>query len=299
MQNNLAPICLFTYNRIEETKKTVAALQNNFLASESELFIFSDGPNKDNQHKVDSVRDYINTIKGFKRVSVFESKINKGLANSIIDGVTQIINQFGHVIVLEDDLVTTPNFLDFMNQSLNFYSRDDSVFSISGYTMDLKSLKKYNNDFYFGYRASSWGWATWQKDWQSVDWDVISQNEFMKSKSQKKSFNTGGSDMSLMLNAQINGKIDSWAIRFCYQQFLNKQACVFPKISKVQSIGFSKEATHTHGARKFITVLDNSEQRDFTFKKFIEYEINLVNEFKGKFSIKQRIIDNLLKIMYG
>ena len=299
MQNNLAPICLFTYNRLEETKKTVAALRNNFLASESELFIFSDGPNKDNQHKVDSVRDYINTIKGFKRVSVFESKINKGFANSIIDGVTQIINQFGHVIVLEDDLVTTPNFLDFMNQSLNFYSRDDSVFSISGYTMDLKSLKKYNNDFYFGYRASSWGWATWQKDWQSVDWDVISQNEFMKSKSQKKSFNTGGSDMSLMLNAQINGKIDSWAIRFCYQQFLNKQACVFPKISKVQSIGFSKEATHTHGARKFITVLDNSEQRDFTFKKFIEYDINLVNEFKGKFSIKQRIIDNLLKIMYG
>lgn len=295
----LAPICLFTYNRLIETKLTVEALQNNFLAAESELFIFSDGPNKDNQHKVNSVREYINTITGFKRVTVFESKANEGLANSIIYGVTKIINQFGHVIVLEDDLVTTPNFLDFMNQSLNFYRTDDSVFSISGYTMNLKSLKTLSKDYYFGKRASSWGWATWKNEWLSVDWDVISHNEFMKSKSQIKLFNAGGSDMSNMLKAQINGKIDSWAIRFCYQQFLNNQACVFPKISKIQSIGFSKEATHTHGARKFITDLDDTGNRIFVFENFYYYDEAIVKEFYDKFSFKQRVFDRLIKLVYG
>ena len=297
---SLAPICLFTYNRLEETKQTVEALQNNFLAPQSDLYIFSDGPkNELAKDKVNAVRDYIKTIKGFKSITVFESKINKGLANSIVDGVSQIINEFGKVIVLEDDLVTTPNFLDFMNQGLNFYYDDDFVFSISGYTMNLKSLKKFNEDYYYGHRASSWGWATWQKEWQSVDWEVKGFKDFNVSKKMQKAFNQGGSDMSSMLKAQMNGRIDSWAIRFCFQQFLNKKACVFPKKSKVQSIGFSKEATHTVGARKFITILDNSEQRNFTFKKFIKYEIKLVNEFKGKFSIKQRIMDRLLKLLYG
>lgn len=297
---NLSPICLFTYNRLIETKHTVEALKNNFLASQSELFIFSDGPkNEFAIDKVNAVREFIKSINGFKKITVFESKINKGLANSIIDGVSKIILEYGKVIVLEDDLVTSPNFLDFMNQALNFYCDDNSVFSISGYTMNFKSLKKYNEDFYFGHRASSWGWATWQKKWQSVDWEVKRFKDVDDSKKMQKAFNQGGSDMTSMLKAQMNGKIDSWAIRFCFQQFLNKQACVFPKISKVQSIGFSKDATHTVGARKFITILDNSEQRDFIFKKFIKYENKLVNEFKSKFSIQQRIMDKLLKLLNG
>ena len=296
----LAPICLFTYNRLIETKQTVEALKKNFLASQSELFIFSDGPkNESVKDKVNAVRAFLKTVNGFKSVTIFESKTNKGLANSIIDGVSQIINEYGKVIVIEDDLVTSPNFLDFMNQALDFYSEDDFVFSISGYTMDLNSLKKQNKDFYFGHRASSWGWATWQKNWQSVDWEVKTFKDLNDSKNMQKAFNQGGSDMFSMLKAQMNGKIDSWAIRFCFQQFLNKQACVFPKTSKIQSIGFSKEATHTVGTRKFITVLDNTEKRDFTFKKFIDYETKLVDEFKRKFSIQQRIIDKLLKLIYG
>ena len=280
--------------------ETVKALQKNYLASDSEFYVFSDGPkNESVKDKVNAVREFLKTVNGFKSITVFESKFNKGLANSIIDGVTKIINEFGKVIILEDDLVTTPNFLDFMNQALDFYSEDDSVFSISGYTMDLNSLKKQNKDFYFGHRASSWGWATWQKNWQSVDWEVKTFKDLNDSKKMQNAFNQGGSDMTSMLKAQMKGKIDSWAIRFCFQQFLNKQACVFPKKSKVQSIGFSKEATHTVGARKFITVLDNTEQRDFTFKKFIDYETKLVDEFKRKFSIQQRIIDKLLKIING
>ena len=217
-----------------------------------------------------------------------------GLASSVIDGVSQVIKDFENVIVLEDDLITSPNFLDFMNQALHFYNNDNSVFSISGYTMNLKSLNNISKDFYFGYRASSWGWATWKNEWKSIDWDVKPYNNFMKSKKKRKAFNIGGSDMTAMLKAQMDGRIDSWAIRFCFQQFLNKQACVFPQVSKIQSIGFSNEATHTNGIRKFITVIDDSCRRSFNFENFIDYDKTLVEEFNKKFSIKQRVFDRII-----
>jgi GT2 family glycosyltransferase len=111
----LAPITLFVYNRLDHTIDTVMALQKNDLSKESELFIFSDGPkNKDDEKKVLAVRKYIKSIKGFKKVTIFESKKNKGLANSIISGVTKIINKYGRIIVLEDDIVTSKYFLIFL-----------------------------------------------------------------------------------------------------------------------------------------------------------------------------------------
>ena len=138
----IAPICLFTYNRLEETIQTVAALKNNFLANKSELFIFSDGAkNKNVEQKIKQVRKYLKTITGFKNITIYESSKNKGLANSIIDGVTKIIETYGKIIVLEDDLVTSPNFLNFMNQALEFYHYNNRIYSVSGYTLNLPSLK--------------------------------------------------------------------------------------------------------------------------------------------------------------
>mgnify|MGYP006309741777 CR=1 FL=1 len=118
----LAPIVLFVYNRPEHTKRTIKALKNNKLAQESELFIFSDGEKSSNDYQnVKKVRKIINNIIGFKNIKVFESEINKGLADSVIDGVTKIINDYEKVIVLEDDLITSKNFLSYMNRALNFY----------------------------------------------------------------------------------------------------------------------------------------------------------------------------------
>lgn len=288
----LAPICLFTYNRLEETKKTLAALQQNNLAKESELFVFSDGwKNKVGKGKVIAVRKLLKDIRGFKKVTVFESETNKGLANSIINGVTQIIEQYEKVIVLEDDLVTSSNFLDFMNQALNFYEDNDKIFSISGFSMDLKSLKNYDKDFYLGYRASSWGWATWKYRWDKIDWEVEDYNNFKNSYKQKQLFKRGGNDLPRMLNNQIKGRIDSWAIRWCYQQFKNKQFTVFPKKSKVKSIGFGTDATHTQKTKRFHTILDNSLQKKFSFEEEVYLIDKLVKEHKSKFSIIMRILD--------
>lgn len=128
---NLAPICLFTYNRLEETKQTIEALRNNYLAKESHLYIFSDGAKSDTaKEKIQKVRSYLKTIEGFGSIQVFESPINKGLASSIIDGVTQVVNQYGKVIVLEDNLITLSKFSHYMNQSLDFHNDTTKVFQL-------------------------------------------------------------------------------------------------------------------------------------------------------------------------
>ncbi len=292
MVEKLAPICLFTYNRLNETKQTVQALKKNFLASKSELFIFSDGPkNHHTDGKVKLVRDYIKTIDGFKTITIFESKTNKGLANSIINGVTKVVNEYKKVIVLEDDLLTTPNFLDFMNQSLNFYQKNKKIISISGYTINLPSLKNSSKDFYFGYRASSWGWGVWKDRWISIDWDLNDYHDFIKDKKAVRDFKKGGSDMPRMLRKHIEGEIDSWAIRFCYHQFKNNMVTLFPTISKLKSIGYSKEATHTTGTKRFITPIDKSLKKEFYFENFNMLDQQLVKEFAYFFSIKNRIIN--------
>lgn len=290
----LAPIALFTYNRLEETKQTILALQNNYLAKDSELFMFSDGPkNKASSDKIQAVRDYLKNIKGFKSVTIYESDLNKGLAKSIIEGVSRVLENSDRVIVMEDDLVSTPNFLDFMNQALDFYKEDRAVFSISGYTLNLPSLKNAKNDFYFGYRASSWGWGIWKDRWLPIDWEVKDYSTFVKDKKGVTNFKRGGSDMPRMLKNQMIGKIDSWAIRFCYHQFKENLMTVFPKTSKIKSIGFSEEATHTSGTKRFITPIDTELKRNFAFSIFIEIDKKLIKEFSSFFSVKNRIINQL------
>lgn len=294
---SLAPIVLFTYNRLFETRKTIEALQKNHLANDSELFIFSDGSkNESNAKKVEEVREYLKSIDGFKNIKIKEFETNKGLANSIIDGVTEIINIYGKVIVLEDDLISSPNFLDFMNQALDYYKNSTEIISISGYTLPLKSLKSFESDYYFGYRASSWGWGCWKDRWDVIDWKVEGYDQFMIDKSKKETFKRGGSDMVKMLYNWKNGLNDSWAIRFCFHQFINDTKTVFPSISKIQSIGYSKEATNTVNTKRFITELDKTSNRKFVFNEFVQMDVSLVNDFKSRFSIQARIIDKVKRI---
>lgn len=287
--SQLAPIVLFTYNRLDETKRTVNALKNNFFAGESELYVFSDGWKKEgDRDKILAVRNFLNQIKGFKKITIVETQLNKGLANSIIGGVTDVIEKHGKVIVLEDDLITSPNFLNFNNQALDIYEKNDDIFSISGYTLNLPSLKNEKKDFYYGYRASSWGWATWKNRWENIDWEMDAYDELKKDKKLRKNLLRGGSDMMRMLKNQKLGKIDSWAIIFCLHQSIHNLKTVFPSISKVQSIGYSKDATHTVGTKRFITRLDISEQSEFVFSKHTKMDEIHVKEFKSRFSIKAR-----------
>lgn len=293
----LAPICLFTYNRFFETRQTILALQKNYLASESDLIIFSDGGKNDlSWGKVNAIRKYIRQISGFKSVEIIESSVNKGLANSIIAGVTQIIEKYGKVIVLEDDIITTTNFLDYMNQCLYCYENNGRVLSISGFSFSNNTFNQ-TFDVCFGNRASSWGWATWNNRWEEVDWEVKTYKKFQHNLIKRWKFNRGGSDMSHMLDKQMSGKINSWAIRFCYYQFEHNLVDVYPIKSKVSNIGFGKNATNTRvSTLRFRSIPDNSDKREFLLPSKIELSKIALSKFRWRYSIPMRTIDILIRV---
>ena len=284
----LAPIALFTYKKIKPLQATIEALQRNLHASGSELIIFSDAAKtQDDERTVAEVRAYLRSIEGFKDIRIIESKINKGLANSIIEGVTQVINTYGKVIVLEDDLITSMNFLAFMNQCLEQYQKTENVFSVSGYSLPLS--QQLRTDIYFTKRGSSWGWATWKDRWERVDWSVSDYDQFRNDPNKIKKFNQMGSDMSSMLERQMQGKMDSWAIRWCYHQFKEQTYTVFPTISKIRNIGFGDEATHTFDYfNRYDTTLDTTRQMQF---EMIEpyLDSRVIREFTDMYSLTTRV----------
>ncbi len=299
MHLTLAPILLFTYKRLDTLKSSVAALQQNYHAGESDLFIFSDAAKTpEDEIEIANVRSFIKNINGFKNVSIIEANKNRGLANSIISGVTQIIQEYEKVIVLEDDLVTSPNFLTYMNQALSAYKDNLRVFSIAGYTIPVKVSNDYQFDSYFLPRASSWGWATWKNRWVGIDWKVSTFMQLKKDRAQIKAFNQGGSDMYDMLKKQVTGKIDSWAIRWCYHQFISNTYTLVPVVSKVQNIGFNNMATHTHVYNRYTTPLDKGEQITFSFPSEVAPDKNLLSQFQSFYSLKTRAVGKIKTYLY-
>lgn len=240
----LVPICLFVHARVELTRQTIESLQGNVQACSSELFVFCDGPRPGEEARVQAVRDYVRTIDGFARVVVHEHDTNQGLARSIIGGVTAVLATHERVIVLEDDLLLSPGFLQFMNQSLQTYATEARVMSVSGYAFPIRYGADQVHDATFGLRASSWGWGIWRDRWQAIDWDVSAYGRFRWNPLQRWRFNRGGSDMARMLDRQVAGQIDSWAIRLSFHQFCHGLLDVFPVRSLVDNIGFGDGARH-------------------------------------------------------
>jgi hypothetical protein len=293
-----APIVLFCYKRLDTLIQTVEALQKNYLAAESDLIIFSDAA-KNNLDKlqVNAVREYIKNIEGFNSVEIHCAEANKGLATSIIDGVSLVLNDHEFVIALEDDLETTPNFLDFMNSSLNTYASEEKVFSISGYSFAL-NLRAEQGDVYFLNRGWSWGWATWKSRWDKVDWDVKEYSTFSNDRKRKKDFAKGGSDLNQMLKKQMNGRLDSWAIRWFFNQFLICGLTLYPNYSLVNNIGFGNEATHTKGSNKrYRPELNNGTKRSFEFPSNVELSKEPQKEFLKKMGYLSRIKSRLTNML--
>ncbi|GAA0486560.1 glycosyltransferase [Salinibacillus aidingensis] len=284
MNNSWAPIILFVYNRPENTLKTLEALKNNNLAQESELYIYSDGPKKhEDLKKVEEVRNIINDIKGFKSVYIYCYEENQGLANSVINGVTKVFKNYDKVIVLEDDLLTSKNFLTFINEALNFYKFDNDIWSISGYTPNLSFPDSYQSNIYVSPRASSWGWGTWKDRWKLIDWDIKDYHEFKNNGKSRRLFNYAGNDLSPMLDDQIKGIIDSWAIRWCYNQFKLNKLTVYPRQSFVVNIGFDNDATHgSIGKSKYQVNL--AEEYEGNLER-VKLDPEIINNFRKKYNL--------------
>ncbi len=258
----------------------------NNIAVTSDLIIYSDGAKTESDKVIiKEIRTYLKAISGFKTITIHESCKNKGLANSIIEGVTDVINRHGKVIVLEDDLIVSQFFLTFMNKALDFYEQHDKVFSISGYALKVSLPKNYEYDVYFTPRGLSWGWATWKDRWDNVDWEVKDFEQLKADRKAKQKFALGGTDLFSMLKKQMENNLDSWAIRWFYSQFKNNQFTVFPTISKVKNVGFDADATHTNVYNRYKIVFDSSNQQEFIFDNCVVINPIVLLSFQRYYSI--------------
>ena len=241
-----APTVVFAYNRPEHLRRTLSALAENHGAGETEVFVFVDGPKNESGKAVwEEVISVAKSFEGsFKNMTLNISEKNKGLAESVINGAGEIIEKYGRVIVVEDDSVSAKTFLSFMNDALDFYGDDPEIWSIGGYTVPMTIPEDYRRSVIKTGRSSSYAWATWKDRWDKIDWKVGDYSSFKKNFSARRRFNMWGSDRSGMLDNQMNGTINSWAIRFDYAMFKNNMYNIVPVQSLIQSIGRDGSGTH-------------------------------------------------------
>ena len=293
-----APIVVFVYNRLDHTKNVLKSISECPESIESDIYIFSDGPkNEGAVDKVKAVRNYIHDEelkRKFRKVNIIESKRNKGLANSVISGVTQVISQYGQAIVVEDDNIVDPDFLFFMNQCLDFYRMNPKVWAIGGYTLPIHFPDDYHHDIYFMDRGSSYAWATWENRWKSIDWEIKDYPKFKKDKYARKAFNQAGEDRSNMLDSQMKGKIDSWAIRFTYNAFKNNMLFVLPRKSYVKNTGNDGSGIHVAKFDQRFDVVLEEKSRNLCLENLeidtrIQKETARIFQTPLKIKIKRKI----------
>lgn len=298
--NNLAPIIVFAFNRVDTLQNTIESLKKNKEAKDSELYVFVDGPrlNKDGEkEQVLAVQEYVKTITGFKNINYKFSETNKGLAQSIISGTTLVINKYGKVIVVEDDLYVSPCFLTFMNILLDKYRNDQRIFQISGYGLKIKVPAEYKYDIYMHIRAHSWTWATWKDRWDTVDWEVKDYQDLVQNKKKQKAFNNGGSDLFKMLKGYMEGKNNSWYIRFTYSMFLQNKFGICPIKSLVINDGFRSQATHCNTYNRYTVDFFNEYKNDFLIPEHIEWNPIISKKVYKYWSIPYRIYGKMMSII--
>ncbi|CAA6814290.1 MAG: sugar transferase [uncultured Campylobacterales bacterium] len=285
MDNILSPIVLFVYNRFEHTVKTLQSLQKNELANQSELFIYSDAPKDETAFgEVYRVREYIKTIDGFKKVTIIQRDKNWGLANSIIDGVTKIINQYGKIIVLEDDLVTSPYFLKFMNEALEYYENSQDIWHISGWNYPIQTT---NTENVFCWRLMNcWGWATWAKKWNHYEKNVSKLiSEFNNEDIHK--FNLDGvENFWNQVLQNKNNKINTWAIFWYATIFKKGGLCINPSQTFVENIGHDGSGVHCAKNDSFSSQL--SVKGNIKYQPQSKENLIVVDKIKHFYKINKR-----------
>lgn len=296
---NHAPIILFTYKRLDTLLRCVASLQKCPESAESDLIIVSDFAAKEiDVEKVMAVRRFLPSIKGFKTIEIIERTQNLGVDYNIIDGIQLMAARFPKFIVVEDDLVVQDGFLHFLNTSLEFYSNNSKVLSVTGFSFVDKIPKTYPYCGYFAKRSCPWGWGTWSHKIKDVDWEIADKVDFLNSRKIQKEFNGWGSDRSRMLINTLEGKVRAWDIRLDYYQFKEDSCTLYPLVSYVDNIGFgSEDASNTFGYNRFKTKLKEGQTNDYKLPEIIIYDPIITKNFISKNSIQQRIFTRLMKFI--
>ncbi len=307
----IAPILIFIYNRPEYLEKTLESLALNPLVSESTLYFFADGPKKDasidDLNKISAARQVARKKKWGKEVFVFEQSENLGLANSIIQGVTKIINQTGRVIVLEDDVEVSPYFLQYMNDALMVYENNRKVNGIGSW--NFFSNKSTTPDTFFCPIPDTIGWATWSNRWSSFENDSNILLESLKKKNLIAAFNLFGQyNYFGMLLSQSQNKIDSWGIRWQAVAYLSNRLTLYPKYALANHIGIDKSATHSSGvdfsdrirpASKSVNVENKSVKIEYrVFNEMLSSYEDIFGQIKSKSSFLKYLKSRLQVFIY-
>lgn len=293
----LSPVVLFVYNRPEHTLKTLQALCRNKLAKQSKLFVFADGPKPDasaeDLKKIKAVRKILRKDQWCNEVEIIEQKQNKGLADSIVSGVTKVINIYGKVIVLEDDIYTSPGFLQYMNDALTIYEDEEKVMHISAFFPPIKRAYTLPETFFYE-QASCWGWATWKRAWQFYNPNARLLLESIIRQGRVKEFNLDGSfKFTHHLEQNIHGEINTWAIKWYASIFLQRGVALHPNISLVRNIGTDGTGEHHISVNKKYLEQTIADQVEVNKKpvKVSHKAIKLLKQFHApsKPSLKVRI----------
>lgn len=288
---NFASIALFVYNRPMHIKKTLEALVNNLGSKESELFIFSDGPkNEKDERLVEEVRKILNEVTGFKKIYLIKRKENLGLSKSIISGISEVLENNDRIIVLEDDLVTSKYFLKYINEALDFYYATEQVISIHGYIYPVNAKLP---ETFFLKGADCWGWATWKRGWDLFESDGKKLLSELAEKDLLIDFDWNGTLKNVrMLKNFINGKNDSWAIRWHASAFINNKLTLYPGRSLVQNIGVDGLGTNVKKTKIYNTILASEpiEIKAIPIEENIEAK-NIISEyFRGNQDFFSKIL---------
>jgi len=270
----------------------IADLANRI--SDSPFYVFCDGAK--NKKDIPLVRETRELIRSYEldNAIIIERGENMGLANSIISGVTEIVNKYGRIIVLEDDLITSPFFLKFMNEALEFYEAKKEVISIHGYLYPVKAQLPRT---FFLRGADCWGWATWKRGWNLFEPDGKKLLYELKARKLKKQFdNNGAYPYTKMLEKQVKGKNNSWAIRWHASAFLKGKLTLYPGNSLIKNIGLDDSGTHCSTSNEYdtqismesIAIDDIPIQENILAKKIIEkyfksLKPNFINRIKTGF----------------
>ena len=299
-----SPIIIFAFNRLDVLKRTVTSLLQNKEASESVLYVFVDGSRKckaGEEEKVRSVQEFVKSIVGFKSLHYTFSTENKGLANSVISGVSEIFKIYDKVIVVEDDLYVSRSFLRFMNEMLNKYETDKRIMQVSGYGSKLTRIRDYAYDAYINERAHSWSWGTWRDRWNAIDWEVSDFKELSSSKKLQKKFNKRGSDLYEMLKGYMEHRNNSWYIRFNYSMYKQNRYSIMPIKSLVRNDGFGGDATNCNSYNRYKIDFETEHQGEFYVPQYFEpcerIIANSVRYWQWPYRIYGKIITMLMKLL--
>ena len=298
-----APVVIFAYDRKEHLIQTMNALTNADGSDSTKVYVFSDAAKSEKSiHGVNEVREYLHDLEkthSFETMEIICAEQNKGLSKSIIEGITCIVNEYGRVIVLEDDIVVAKDFLMFMNRALDHYETDNKVWAISAYVEDFDFLKKHPYKMFAYWRADCWGWATWSDRWNLNDWNVTDYKQFAFSMKKRKEFNRGGEDLSRMLDAQMVGAVNSWAIRWCYSAYKHNMLTMHPTISRTANIGLDGSGEHCTDAGVVQSVRELANQE--CIMNTCELEENLWKEYtrcmKNRYTFIYRLRKNVKSLI--